>query len=368
MSKGDNIFHRKDGRWEARYIKGRSSQNRIIYGYVYGKTHREAKFKREQKMFELSSQSAGKKKPDQKSSLIALCKEYLNLRRMQVKPSTYAKYESYMRLYLEPYFSGSDHLPLTTLEIAEFCGWLQQEKKLSETSVSQILRFFKAAYGYAQKQDPALGQIDFIFPKSESKEVRFLSREEQRKLTDHCSSRNDSCCFAVLLMLQTGLRLGELCALTWRQVDLETNTLTVSKSLSRSLSSDSGHSSLQLTSPKSRKSARTIPIGIKAQILLKEHYCSNPSSYVLTGSDQCMNPRTLQYQFGKITQMLELEGVTLHTLRHTFATRCVEAGVDMKSLSEILGHSNVTITLEKYVHSSMQSKREQIRKLDEFQL
>lgn len=106
------------------------------------------------------------------------------------------------------------------------------------------------------------------------------------------------------------------------------------------------------------------------RVLTCEELCDrmrheNGAAYILTGSERCMEPRTLQYRMKKYARDCGLDGVHFHTLRHTFATRAVEAGFEIKSLSEILGHSTTTITLDRYVHSSLELKRENMRKLSE---
>lgn len=116
-------------------------------------------------------------------------------------------------------------------------------------------------------------------------------------------------------------------------------------------------------SPKSDTSIRTIPISDYAAELCREMNPKSPAAFILTGTSDYMEPRTLQYRMERYTETCGLEGVHFHTLRHTFATRCVEVGFEIKSLSEILGHSNTTITLDRYVHSSMDLKRDNMNKL-----
>ena len=115
--------------------------------------------------------------------------------------------------------------------------------------------------------------------------------------------------------------------------------------------------------PKSDTSIRTIPLTEYAAELCGSMNPHSEVAYILTGTDVYMEPRTLQYRMEKYTRECGLEGVHFHTLRHTFATRAVEVGFEIKSLSEILGHSSTTITLDRYVHSSMQLKRENMSKL-----
>ena len=120
--------------------------------------------------------------------------------------------------------------------------------------------------------------------------------------------------------------------------------------------------------PKTASSARLIPIGSFTVELCHRMNPGNKEAYILTGTEKYMEPRTLQYRFKQYTEICGLQDVTFHTLRHTFATRCIEVDFEVKSLSEILGHANTSITMNRYVHSSLELKRDNIRKLDFFHL
>ncbi len=193
-----------------------------------------------------------------------------------------------------------------------------------------------------------------------------LSREEQAHFTAYLLTDTDRCRFGVLLMLLSGIRIGELCALKWENVDLREGTIRISATLQRLSRTEAEHESrtrIVISTPKSETSARTIPLIEHAAALCKRFAVSDPAAYVLTGTEHCMEPRVLQYRIQKYTRDCGLEGVHAHTLRHTFATRAVEVGFEIKSLSEILGHAGTSITLERYVHSSMELKRANMDKL-----
>lgn len=176
----------------------------------------------------------------------------------------------------------------------------------------------------------------------------------------------DECKFGVLLALLTGIRIGEICALRWENISLKDNTIKISSTMQRLKDIDLSRTSktkIVIASPKSSTSTRTIPLSNYAAELCAKMKPSNSTAFILTGTCNYMEPRTLQYRMSKYTRICGLEGVHFHTLRHTFATRCVEVGFEIKSLSEILGHSNTTITLDRYVHSSMELKRDNMNKL-----
>lgn len=171
----------------------------------------------------------------------------------------------------------------------------------------------------------------------------------------------DCCKFGTLLSLLTGMRIGEICALRWDNVSIKEGTVKVSSTMQRLRDLDTnGQSSTKIiiSDPKSDTSSRIIPLSDFALELCKKVDPKLPSAYVLTGSPSAyIEPRMLQYKLERYTKDCRLEGVHFHTLRHTFATRCVEFGFEIKSLSEVLGHSSPKITLERYVHSSLELKR-----------
>lgn len=164
----------------------------------------------------------------------------------------------------------------------------------------------------------------------------------------------------------TGLRIGEICALRWQDVSLTDATVCVKCTMQRikNLDCDTGNKTkVVISSPKSYSSAREIPLSPLALELCKKFYGS-PNAYVLTDeAERFVEPRVLQYKMKRYTSDCGLVGEHFHTLRHSFATRCVEVGFEIKSLSEVLGHASPQITLERYVHSSIELKRENMMKL-----
>ena len=195
----------------------------------------------------------------------------------------------------------------------------------------------------------------------------------------------------MLLALLTGLRVGEICALRWSDISLSHQTLCIRQTMQRLKNIENageskgpensqrpentenaedregtaaGKTRILISAPKSNTSVRVIPLNRELTELCRKWKPLNPKAYVLTGEEKrYMEPRTLQYRMERYTKACGLEGVHFHTLRHSFATRCVEAGFEMKSLSEILGHSSPRITLERYVHSSLELKRENMDRL-----
>ena len=195
--------------------------------------------------------------------------------------------------------------------------------------------------------------IKIVYPKDNRKEMRVLSPDEQKRLTAYLLSDMDECKFGVLLALLTGLRVGEVCALRWGDISLADRTLTVSSTMLRLKNHDASapqKTKIVLTDPKTGTSARVIPLTDYAVKFCRRFRVSDPDAFLLTGeSGRYVEPRTLQYKLEKYTADCGLAGVHLHVLRHTFATRCVEVGFEIKSLSVILGHTNPKFTPERYV-------------------
>ena len=367
MSKGENIFKRKDGRWEARYVKGRQPSGKIKYGFCYGKSYKEAK----EKVTKLrSTVTTGDKalKSSPKHHFSYFCDEWLQSTKDRVKAATYVKYGSILENHIKPELGSCHPEALSTAMIEELSHTLLHEKQLSPKTVRDILTCLRSVIRYVTKRSPGLlSPVDIVCPKETPKEMRVLSPAEQKRLTEYLLADMDACKFGVLLALLTGARIGEICALRWGDIDLNDKTIYVHATMQRLKDTAGGEgrrTKIVIGSPKSDRSVRTIPLTEQAALLCMQMQTKSKAAFVLTGTERYMEPRTLQYRLKKYTTACDLEGVHFHTLRHTFATRAVEVGFEIKTLSEILGHSTTTVTLDRYVHSSLELKRANMCKLD----
>lgn len=364
--KGENTFKRKDGRWEARYIKGYDVSGKAKYGFCYGKTYTEARNKvTVLKAHTVSADGADAAKSRQR--FCYYCDKWLEQHKTAIKSSTYAKYNMILENYVKPQLGNYHPYALSTELVEQFKTELLMERGLSAKSVRDILTVLKMAIAFTRKQIPrGMSDIEIIYPREQRKEMRVLTREEQEKLVQYLLLDMDLCKFGVYLALTTGLRIGELCALRWSDISIQNRTVTVSATMQRVKNFDptsEAKTRISFGNPKSDTSSRTIPLTANVAALCKEFMPTSTSTFVLTGTASYMEPRTLQYRFKRYMENCGLEGVHFHTLRHTFATRCVEVGFEIKSLSEILGHANTSITLNRYVHSSMELKRNNMDKL-----
>ena len=365
--KGENIYKRKDGRWEARFVKGYSVEGKIFYGYCYGKTYQEAKQKVNQARASFFTQQPIPEKRRNRR-LSSYCDEWLQLKRSRVKASTPDKYESVIQKHIKPKLGGHYAEMLTEIQVEQFSYGLLHEENLSPKTIKDILAILRSILNYVNRQSNIMKPIEIVYPKNDYKEMRVLSEEEQRRFVQYLLTDMDECKFGVLLALLTGLRLGEICALRWSDISIRNQTICVRHTMQRLKNNDTiagGKTKIVITAPKSNTSFRVIPLNNDTAELCKQWRPQNNAAYILTGKENCfIEPRTLQYRMARYTKGCGLEGVHFHTLRHSFATRCIEVGFDIKSLSEILGHASPTITLERYVHSSMQLKRENMNKLN----
>lgn len=296
------------------------------------------------------------------------CDEWLKLQRIRVKESTYARYETIIEKHIKSGIGEKSTFDVSDDVVDDFTRELLHVKMLSPKTVKDILVVLRSVLNYTSKRFPnVIGTLQFSYPKEQKNTIRVLTHDEQEKLTKYLLTDTDSCKFGVLLAMLTGIRIGELCALKWEDISTIDRTVTVRGTMQRlkNLENDTDTKTKVIVGdPKSSSSARVIPYTEHTARLVGRMNPNNPSAFVLTGSENYMEPRTLQYRFAKYARECGLADVHFHTLRHTFATRCIEVGFEIKSLSEILGHANTTVTLDRYVHASMELKRENMKKLN----
>lgn len=369
--KGENIYKRKDGRWEGRYIRSYDTKNKAKYAYIYGKTYSEVKHK-------LNNERAGHGKlfkPSQSSLTYSeLLDSWLHFTQLNIKESTYARYAHLINAHIRPKLGEYQVSKLTSGIIEEFVkfqlsnGRLDNSGGLVPKTVNDILSIIKSSIEYANfKGLSAACNLSKITIKKKEKEVRVLTHEEQKALISVLMDNMDLCKFGVFLSLYTGIRIGELCALQWEDFNLTLTqtTLKIKKTMQRIQDTEKkGFSKTKviITEPKSQSSVREIPLPTFIVDTSKK-YITYPKAYILTGNNRYIEPRTMQNRFKSYVKDSGIADVNFHALRHTFATRCVEIGFDIKSLSEVLGHSNVNITLNRYVHSSFELKCTNMNKL-----
>lgn len=300
------------------------------------------------------------------------CDRWLLQRRNRIKEGTYFKYENMLGKHIKPCLGDLFPQNIRMEQVIEFEQVLSREKRLAPKTVRDILVVLKSVLSFAQKEMPLRYYIpEMPYPREDKKEMRVLTQREFEILISFLLEGQDPCKFGVLMVLFSGMRIGEICALQWKNVNLVDRTIKVEATMQRLKNKDEnlkGKTRIYIGTQKNGNPSRIIPMTDSIYELCLRMDPKNKNAYVLTGTEHYIEPRALQHRMKRYAEQCNLEGVHFHTLRHTFATRCVEAGFEIKSLSEILGHSSTTITLDRYVHSSMELKRINMSKLMDIDL
>lgn len=349
---GLNIYKRKDGRYEGRFSDGLKANGKTKYRSVYGHSYDEVKEKLE---LARSSQFSYSEKTN--LTVQALFRDWIQVISSRVKVSTIANYRMKAEKHILPAFGDLCHAEIDAHQVYAFIA-KKLESGLSARYVSDIVVLLKSIFKYASNAYNLYNPIaNVMLPKKRKAEITLLNSVQQKQLQAYLQNNQNLTTLGVALSMYTGLRIGELCALQWKDINLEQRTLTVSHTIQRIQDVHGDRKTrLIIIEPKSAASQRTIPIPYcLISILQKFQTISN--AYVLSGKCKPVEPRTMQYRFASILKRVNLPSVHFHALRHMFATNCVALGLDVKSLSEILGHSSVETTLNRYVHSSMEQKR-----------
>lgn len=298
---------------------------------------------------------------------------WLSAKKLFVKESTYIRYRNMIGNHICPEL-GKYPVDKITLSLIE--GFIHKKLKngrmdgsggISSKTLNDILTVIRETLSYAQSRgNYTVCRLSEVTVKKKNREMRVLSRSEEYRLISVLRHDMDRYKLGVYLCLYTGIRVGELCALKWSDISFSDMTLSVRGTMQRIQKEDACASSkthIIITEPKSSTASRMIPL---PQFLLDtlRPFCAGSDAFVLSGeTDKFIEPRTMQNRFKVYLSEGGISDANYHALRHTFATRCVELGFDVKTLSEILGHSSVKITLDKYVHSSMELKKINMDKL-----
>ena len=366
--KGENIHKRKDGRWEARVLI-RKYNGESSYYSIYGKTYREAKEKKEKYLENKHKISHTKHTNISFGDVLDIWSEQ---RFFHQKESTKLKYQNIINRHIKPDLGIIDINLLDDVVVNNFLskkkatGRIDNKGGLSNSYVKTMAIIISSALQYAIEKDyrnPLKAKI--LKPVTEKKEIKILSESIQTKLENALINEQSKTALGVLIALNTGLRIGEICALKWENIDLENKIIHIRASIIRVANHDDSSQKTKyiIAEPKTKTSIRDIPITSKLLHILLT--VKEKGIFVLSDDEDFICPRTFEYRFHRLLQLHSIPDTNFHTLRHTFATRCVEKKVDTKTLSEILGHSNVGITLNYYVHPSFESKRSQLEKICE---
>lgn len=339
------------------------------YRYLYAKTYTEVK----NKLFNEQRQTINFSRFKQNTTYKNWLDDWLNSKKLTVKESTCIRYKNTIENHIKPELGKYPINKISTELIESFVANKLQHGKmsgggLSNKSVSDIMVIIKETFRFAQAHGEIISCSFSRLPiRKNTNEMRVLSISEEQRLLTVITNDFDRYKLGVFICLYTGIRIGELCALKCKNISIIDKTLKIEATMQRLQCEDFNcisKTKIIVTDPKSYNSVRVIPLPDFLVDRIRP-FIANPNAYILSGNSvDIVEPRTMQNRFKTYLKQGGISDANFHSLRHTFATRCVEVGFDVKTLSEILGHSSVKITLDKYVHSSMQLKRSSMEKLN----
>ncbi|MDY4740696.1 MAG: tyrosine-type recombinase/integrase [Alloprevotella sp.] len=289
-------------------------------------------------------------------------KEY---KRPYVKQSTMAAYVLILENHVLPEFGDNDSLHEHNVQAFVL---KKIEHGLSAKSVKDILIVLKMVMKFGVKNEWMNHyEWDIKFPvNNQPKELEVLSVANHKKILDYVQHNFTFMSLGIYISLSTGLRIGEICALKWSDINVADGTITVQRTIERiyMVEGEKKHTQLVINTPKTVNSCREIPISKELLAMVKPmKKVVNADFYVLTNEDKPTEPRTYRNYYNRLMEKLDIPKLKYHGLRHSFATRCIEAGCDYKTVSVLLGHSNISTTLNLYVHPNMEQKKRCINKM-----
>ena len=283
-----------------------------------------------------------------------------------IKESTYANYSNNIFNHIIPKLGNYYLNELNHKVIQDFLLELSKNGRkdntggLAEKTIKDITIIIKGSIKKGINEDKIKHiELTFNYPKdNKENKLYVLTKREQSKITNYVLENINSRNIGLLISLYSGIRIGELCALRWEDVDFKKNCLTINKTIQRVYIKDKNKniSKVIITTPKTKNANREIPINKDFLEILKK-VKSDKEHYILTGNEKYIEPRTYRKYFNKVLDELKIKHFNFHSLRHTFATNCISLGVDYKTVSELLGHANVNITLNLYVHPRYSQKK-----------
>ena len=296
---------------------------------------------------------------EQKTTFSKVAELWKADKKQYVKKSTYAAYALLIQSHLLPELGEQDEI---SEESVQSVVNQKLESGLSQKTVRDILVVLKMILRFGAKRGywPSR-QIDIIFPtERERQDIEVLTLANQRQLMSYVKEHFTFLNLGIFICLNAGLRIGEVCALQWNDIDVASGVIHVGKTIQRIYLVDGQekYTELIIDKPKTKNSFRDIPMTRDLLSLirpLKKIVCGD--YYVLTNSAEPTEPRTYRSYFNKLQKELGLPKMRFHGLRHSFATRCIESKCDYKTVSVLLGHSNISTTLNLYVHPNMEQKK-----------
>ncbi|MBO0471752.1 site-specific integrase [Enterococcus sp. DIV0242_7C1] len=365
VKKGENIYKRKDGRWEGRYRKGRDEYQKITYGYVYGKKYSEVKEKLtiiKAKTLTLHTFTSNYNGTVENWMIYWLD----NVAKKQIKRTTYYSYLRLTKNHILSILGDQKICDLTKNDLQDFVDLLEM-KGLSSGTIRNIFNIIKKGLDSAVNKNylesnPCSG---IVLPQYRRKKVQALTLAQQKKL--EVLAFQEQGCSPIILALYSGMRIGEISGLKWTDINFEENLIQVKRTVSRILNEEgiTYKTKVDMDKPKTWDSERIIPLAENLKKYLLERRRKQDSEYVVSCKGRFAEPRVINYRFQKIVSNLDIGNIHFHVLRHTFATRCLENGADIASLSRLMGHQSTRMTLDIYTDSLLEKRQEVIQTLDQ---
>lgn len=294
-----------------------------------------------------------------------ITEEWKEEKKKYVKKSTYAAYQLLIQNHIKPYFG--DLYEVNEEKVQQFV-FDKLDAGLSEKTIRDIIIVLKMILKFEIKNGYLeYIQIDAKFPsKQEKKDLDVLSKADQKKFMEHLRNNFTFKNLGIFICLSTGMRIGEICGLRWCDVDTVEGVIKVRHTLQRIyiIEGETRHTELLLDTPKTANSVRDIPMSSELLKMLKSlNKVVNENYYVISNDIKPIEPRTYRNYYKKLCKQLDIPELKFHGLRHSFATRCIESKADYKTVSVLLGHSNISTTLNLYVHPNKEQKKKTIDKM-----
>ena len=297
--------------------------------------------------------------------------KWIQYHKQFVKESTYSNYQNIVDNHLSVDFNtlnldDFDNIVLQNYVLHKYAAGSVDNGPLAIKSVKDIMVVLKLSLRYAFSQNLLRSfDLNVKYPRTtSSNSIAILSNKSICKIVKYIDLNSNQKDVGIMIALLTGLRIGEICALKYSDINLKTNKITISKTLQR-IYTKANKTKLIESTPKTNSSFREIPLSVILKGYIKQTTIKD-DNYILSNSLKPVEPRLLRNRFDHILKINKIQHYKFHTLRHTFATKCIEAKIDYKTISVLLGHSNINTTLNLYVHPNNSQKKRAINKLTAF--
>lgn len=288
-----------------------------------------------------------------------IIKLWENDKKLYVKKSTYSAYLLLIENHINPYFADKEQI--TEEDVQKFV-LTELRKGLSQKSIKDIIIVLKMILKFAVKQKLlAYNEIEIKFPTvGEKTDLEVLNKNDHKKIINYLQENFTFKNLGIYICLSTGMRIGEICGLLWSDIDVESGIIKVRRTVQRIyvIDGETRHTEILIDTPKTKHSIRDIPMTTELYKIIKPlKKVVNNDFYVITNEAKPTEPRTYRNYYERLIKRLGIPKLKFHGLRHSFATRCIESKCDYKTVSVILGHSNISTTLNLYVHPNMEQKK-----------